>query len=50
MHCRRWAWIWRRYARRSPTRVRSQRDIAFDKELQKLRFKHELDDKDGKPG
>ena len=38
------------HPRRSPTRVRSQRDIAFDKELQKLRFKHELDDKDGKPG
>ena len=38
------------HPRKSPTRVRSQRDIAFDKELQKLRFKHELDDKDGKPG
>ncbi len=34
--------------RRNPSRVRTQREIAFERELEKLRFKHEQDEKDGK--
>jgi hypothetical protein len=34
-------------ARRNPPRVRTQREIAFERELEKLRFKHEADGKDG---
>jgi hypothetical protein len=34
--------------RRNPARVRTQREIAFERELEKLRFKHEQDEKDDK--
>jgi hypothetical protein len=35
--------------RRNPTRIRTQREIAFERELEKLRFKHEQDSKEGEP-
>jgi len=35
-------------SRRNPARVRTQREIAFERELEKLRFKHESDAKDDK--